>query len=143
MIMLTVTIVISAMGLAVLLSIILSSSKASYEQTAFASAERMRSAIDEACFKDVRDEGRAIEIEMELPQSIMLTDVWLLGSLTQSYMGRFLIRQIIEPNFILYYEMFPVGEAIGWELYHDFDYRIITQITGGESIDANCYQTGL
>ena len=36
-----------------------------------------------------------------------------------------------DPQFIIYYEMFPPGEGVSWEFYSDFDYRVIAMLPPG------------
>ncbi len=42
-----------------------------------------------------------------------------------------------DPNYVLYYEAFPVGEAVGWEVYHNFDTRSISVFDAAQYKDEN------
>ncbi len=39
---------------------------------------------------------------------------------------RYQIQSSGDPNYLLYYESFPAGEAVGWDIYTGLQYRIIT-----------------
>lgn len=93
------------------------------EQIALANTEKLRAAIEEACFTG----DRTVKIEMDLPQNIP----WF-GSVF-TILPRWIIKTAGDPNFLLYYETFPPGEAVGWETYHDFEERLI--ITLDESFE--------
>jgi len=94
--------------------------------TAKANFDRLAAAINEVCATK-RDINNPIEINVNLPQAY-----------SESFFGR-TVRNIREffglykwqmkldgdPHYVIYYEMFPPGEDIGWEVYQDFDYRII------------------
>jgi hypothetical protein len=87
-------------------------------QNALLSTERLRAKINEACLNGdqvvVMDNFRLTQPK---PSKMWgLTDV----------LPRFAISSGGDPNFVLYYEAFPVGEAIGWEVYQDFGTRVIT-----------------
>ena len=97
---------------------------AAYEQIAFANVEKLKAAIDEACFKGATSKN-PIEIEFELPQRIRILNVPALGALTEALIGGLVIRSTGDPAYVVYYEMFPVSEGISWEVYHKFGYRTI------------------
>ncbi|MFH0832113.1 MAG: hypothetical protein V1900_00095 [Candidatus Aenigmatarchaeota archaeon] len=124
---LIVSLGIMFLGLGLLIVIILAAVQTTYEQTALSSFSRLGSAIDEACFKELSKDN-AIEMNVELPQNVWFAHAPLIGPISESLVGRFVIKAIGEPRYILYYEMFPVGEAVAWEMYHDMDQRIVSQL---------------
>ena len=126
-----VGIVITILGFVFLFVIGSGLVKAAYEQTAFANVEKLRSAIDEACFKG---EGNIVELDFELPQRLP-PSIWLLEEwFYEHIIGELIIRPSGDPEYIVYYEMFPPGEAIGWEVYHDFGYRAIVMLPEGATL---------
>jgi len=111
--------VFAIIGIFLLMGIIFSGLKP-YEQIARANADRLASAIDEACFNG---EGHEVEIsDFYLPQN---TPIF---SKESAFAPTLRIRSDGDPKYVLYYEMFPPGEAIGWEVYHDFDYRAVAML---------------
>ena len=80
--------------------------------------EFLKSKINEAC-----QHGEASLSNFAMPQP---TPSKLLGA--SDFLAQFSIAgsKSADPHYVLYYESFPVGEAIGWEVYHqNFDSRII------------------
>src|SRR3989344_2045463 len=69
-----------------------------YDQSAFAAAASRRSALDEACFYG----ARPVDVKVALPETGM----------TFLYQAMLSIIQKGDPNYLMYYEQFPVGEAI-------------------------------
>ncbi|MCX6819533.1 MAG: hypothetical protein NT129_06075 [Candidatus Aenigmarchaeota archaeon] len=109
--------VFAIIGIVLLMTIIFSGLKP-YEQIARANADRLASAIDEACFT-----GHNVDIsDFYLPQN---TPIF---SKESAFAPTLRIRSDGDPKYVLYYEMFPPGEAIGWEVYHDFDYRAVAML---------------
>jgi len=89
-----------------------------YDQITFATAESLRSALDEACFYG----DRPVDVKVALPETGM----------TFLYQAMLSIIQKGDPNYLIYYEQFPVGEAISWETYLNgkINDRIFAQISG-------------
>ncbi len=109
--------VFAIIGIVLLMTIIFSGLKP-YEQIARANADRLASAIDEACFTD-----HEVQIsDFYLPQN---TPIF---SKESAFAPTLRIRSDGDPKYVLYYEMFSPGEAIGWEVYHDFDYRAVAML---------------
>ena len=79
-----------------------------YEQISFANTEKLRSAIEEACFIGP---GKEVEVaKFGMPQ----------GSTTYALQAAAKIKMDADPEYLLYYEAFPIGEAVSWETYlHD------------------------
>lgn len=80
--------------------------------------EFLKSKINEAC-----QHGEASLSNFAMPQP---TPNKLLGA--SDFLAQFSIAgsKSADPHYVLYYESFPVGEAIGWEVYHqNLDSRII------------------
>ncbi|MBI3190293.1 hypothetical protein HYZ41_01165 [archaeon] len=103
----------------VLLASILFSAFNPYDQIAFINAEKLRAKIDEACMTNNVMTTNSIELRQNTPSF-----TWAF-----SILPRWLIRSGGDPNYVLYYEAFPPGEATGWEVYHDMQARIITPVT--------------
>lgn len=88
-------------------------------------AELLRSKMGEACSLLATGSG-SVKIErLSFPQSTpyptaahRLVDI-------PGFLARTYIKLTGDPKYVLYYEAFPAGEAVGWEFYHGFDYRII------------------
>ncbi len=88
-------------------------------------AELLRSKMGEACSLLATGSGSVKIDRLSFPQNTpyptaahRLIDV-------PGFLARTYIKLTADPKYVLYYEAFPVGEAVGWEVYHDFDYRII------------------
>ena len=106
----------------VLLSSILFSAFNPYEQIAFANAQKLRAAIDETCFRG----GQEARLDkFDLPQNVP-SFTWIF-----TILPRWIIRANGDPNYVIYYESFPAGEATGWEVYHDFQNRLIVPLPEG------------
>ena len=133
MTMTAVKIIILLIGIVFLFIIFTGIVESAYEQIAFANTEKLRSAINEACFKGATA-ANPIEIEFELPQKLPPQIPVLEEVLYEQLIGEFIIRPSGDPSYVLYYEMFPPGEAIGWELYHDFGYRAIGMLPEGATL---------
>lgn len=108
------------MGIVLIGSIIMSVYNP-YEQMTFANVEKLKSAIEEACL----DENNEITILFSMPQN---TPAF---SLLFSVLPAWIIKSSGDPNYVLYYESFPPGEAIGWEAYHNFNNRLISPLPDG------------
>ncbi len=95
-----------------------------------ADTERLVSAINEVCFRDMGP-NNALQLDFRsLRQPLpALAD-------RSSIIADIPLRINGDPSFVLYYEMFPPGEAISWEVYRDFQYRVIAMLAprepGGE-----------
>jgi hypothetical protein len=124
-----VKIIILLIGVVFLFIIFTGIVEASYEQIAFANVEKLKSAINEACFKGATADDY-IEVEFELPQRIPPL-LPVIGGLYEHFIGKIMIRPFGDPQYVLYYEMFSPGEGISWELYHDFGYRAIGMLPEG------------
>src|SRR3989338_6268187 len=108
------------LGIVLLVSILMSTIDP-YDQAAFANVEKLRASIDEACFT-----GNPVTVSnFELPQNTpKFTSVI-------SVMPLWIIRTNGDPNFVLYYESFPAGDATGWEVYQGMENRLITHVPEG------------
>ena len=95
-----------------------------YEQIAVFNFKKLGAAIDEACIS-----GNVIETDFYIPQNIPV------ASAASSYGPTYKMRNDGDPLFVVYYEMFPPGEAIPWEIYHDFGYRAIATLPVGFGVD--------
>ncbi len=103
----------------VLLATILMSALNPYEQVVYANTEKLRSAMDQACL------GNPVSSKFNFPQN------------TPAMTGLFTVLPIWiittngDPNYVLYYESFPPGEATGWEVYQNMQNRLITYLPDG------------
>ncbi len=102
--------------------------KAAPNQLAFASVQRLGSAIQETCIT-----GEPVDIEFSMQQSKpLITD---LGPVPLRMFTKSKIREFGDPDFVLYYESFPPGEGIAWEVYHDFGPRAVLVLPGIDEKD--------
>ncbi len=88
-------------------------------------AELLRSKMGEACSLLATGSGSVKIDRLSIKQTTpyptaahRLIDI-------PGFLARTYIKLTGDPKYVLYYEAFPIGEAVGWEVYHDFDYRII------------------
>ena len=90
-----------------------------------ANFDNLGSAINEVC---ALNRHRAeTTIDFKLPER--KPTVSLLGA-QLAFLNAYRMKGQGDPIFLIYYEMFPPGEAIGWEVYQDFDtagLRIISE----------------
>ena len=106
------------LGVVLIASIIMSTINP-YEQITFANTEKLRAAMDQAC------SGRSVTINFDMPQN------------TPGFTGLFTVMPIWmmstsgDPNYVLYYESFPAGDATGWEVYQTMQNRVITYLPAG------------
>lgn len=108
------------LGVVLLVSIIASTIDP-YDQIAFANVERLRASMDEACFT-----GSPVTVsDFKLPQTTPK-----FTSLV-SVMPIWIIRTNGDPNFVLYYESYPPGDATGWEIYQGMENRLVTHLPDG------------
>lgn len=134
-------VVFVALGVGFILTKIIFASGAD-DQLAFANAEKLRAAINQACIEGTT-RGNARPIDLHLAQNKPFTQptVGSQPALPHTFFfTQFRIRGDGDPKYLLYHETFPPGEAVGWETFHDFegsaDYRIIAMVDGGQSITA-------
>jgi len=98
-------------------------------EIAFASTEKLAGAINEACFLGKDQE---VKIDFTLPQRKPLKDIMKVVEFNLP--AAFRIKEDGDPQYVVYYQMFPPGEGVGWEVYHDFGNRAIKMISGGQSL---------
>ncbi len=88
------------------------------KEVAVLNTELLRSKINEACLTRQPVTLEKFSLTQPKPSKILgLTD--FLPSFAISGSGA------ADPHYVLYYESFPVGEAIGWEIYDKFETRFI------------------
>jgi uncharacterized membrane protein YgcG len=106
------------LGVVLIVSILMSTINP-YQQITFANTEKLRAAIEQAC------SGRDTTINIDLPQN------------TPKFTGVFTVMPIWiitasgDPNYVLYYESFPIGEGTGWEIYQTMQNRLVTYLPDG------------
>jgi len=79
-----------------------------HKQIAFSNAELLRTAIDDVCAG-----GGPKTINFNFPQPKPIT----FGRFGMGPMPKMMIKTSGDPNYLLYYENFPPGEAYHWEIY--------------------------
>ena len=91
-----------------------------YDQVTFANVEKLRASMNQACATD-----NDVSIKFSLPQNtpsltgiIQVLPIWLINTNG-------------DPNYVLYYESFPPGEAIGWEVYQHMQNRLVAYLPEG------------
>ncbi len=107
------------LGIVLLVSILMSTFNPD-EQIAFANVEKLRATMDEVCFT-----GGEKTISFDLPQNTpKFTSVF-------TVMPIWIIRTNGDPNYVLYYEAYPAGDAVGWEVYQGMQNRLLAPLPLG------------
>lgn len=83
--------------------------------------ELLRAKISDACSLRTTAEIRRLAIPQSTPYPTAAHRLFDFPG----FLARAHIKVTGDPKYVLYYEAFPAGEAVGWEVYHDFDYRIV------------------
>ncbi|MFH0836562.1 MAG: hypothetical protein V1870_00365 [Candidatus Aenigmatarchaeota archaeon] len=86
-----------------------------HKQTAFANTELLRLTMNKACI-----DGSATMDGFELPQTIPPD----FGGVYDIF-PRIFVTTNGDPTYLLYYENFPAGEAIGWEVFTKSNARLV------------------
>ncbi|HLD38733.1 MAG TPA: hypothetical protein VJB05_00275 [archaeon] len=122
------------LGIVLLVAILMSTINPA-EQIAFANVEKLRAGMNQVCLNGVG--GQELGMKFELPQNTPIL------SSIQTSIPRWIIKTNGDPNYVLYYEAFPVGDATGWEVYQDMQNRLIAQVNtaGMNSEDVGKYVT--
>jgi len=92
-----------------------------HRQIAFANAELLANAMEQACLT-----GSATLDEFNFPQPTPFDAKGFVEVLP-----KMLIKAQGDPHYLLYYEAFPAGEAIGWERLVDMKTRLIAPLPSG------------
>lgn len=108
------------LGVVLLVSILMSTINP-YDQVAFANVEKLRAGMDEACFTENEVKIDTFELPQNTPKFTSLVPV----------MPIWIIRTNGDPNYVLYYEAFPAGDATGWEVYQGLDNRLLAPLPSG------------
>lgn len=90
-------------------------------------AELLRSKLGEAC-----SFGKSSIDRLSFPQGTPYPTAAHRAIDIPGFLPRAYIKVTGDPKYVIYYETFPIGEAVGWEVYHDFDYRIIAPFDNGQ-----------
>ena len=98
-----------------------------HEQAAFASVQALALAIDEVCGKATNNSET---LNVNFPQP---TPPVILGSTIFSQIS---MRVNGDPHYLIYYENFPPGEGITWEIYNDYPVRgvVFADPAAGETL---------
>jgi len=121
LIFIMMSLVFLLMGVMLVASILMSAYNP-YDQITFANTEKLRSAMNEACFLNAGNDN-PVKVSFDMPQNIPI----LSGVFT--ILPAWVMRSGGDPNYVLYYESFPPGEAIGWEVHHStFKDRLVTYL---------------
>lgn len=93
--------------------------KAAEAFTARGKVDELAGKIDDVC---LTGEPREVK-KFSLPQKERAEQI--------TAAQEFIVKISGDPEYVLYYEAFPPGEALGWELYHrDFGYRLMVPYKG-------------
>jgi hypothetical protein len=108
-----------------------------YENIAFANTEKLRSAINEACLS-----SRTVRLDNFNLRQNMPIGIGTVSLFTEIF-PKIAMNQYGDPRFVLYYEAFPPGEAVGWEVYQKQNYRLFTPLTDSpeSAVNLNGYAT--
>lgn len=92
----------------------------SNEQVARLNTELLRSKIHEACIKE-RAELEGFSFPQVRPAKIIVVNA----------LAAYRIKGLGDPDFLLYYEAFPIGEGLGWEVYqgNSIGHRVFAPFT--------------
>jgi hypothetical protein len=112
--MTALSLVFLLLGVVLIASIVMSAFNP-YEQIAIGNTRKLAAVMNQAC---VSEGSTPINIDFDLPQNVPI------GSNILTMLPKWLMRNFGDPNFVLYYESYPPGEAIGWETYNDMDSRL-------------------
>ncbi|MDI6720768.1 MAG: hypothetical protein QMD85_00145 [Candidatus Aenigmarchaeota archaeon] len=110
----TVSLLFLLIGLVLVSTIIASYDP--YYYIATQNVEKLRNAMDQACA------GNAQKISFSLPQNTPAFTTLITST------SSWLIHRGGDPNYVLYYEMFPAGDAIGWETFYNFNPRALVSL---------------
>ncbi len=99
----------------VLIASILMSTFNPYEQIAIANAEKLANAMNQLCTQNIKT---PVHITFDLPQNTPVLSTFF------TILPTWIMRAGGDPSFVIYYESFPPGEAIGWETYQKLDNRL-------------------
>ncbi len=89
---------------------------------AITNAEKLRDSMELAC------NGEKQVIDLSVPQNVpALTSV-------ATFATSWVVHQGGDPHYVLYYEAFPAGDAIGWESYFKFEPRALAYVPEGTEI---------
>jgi len=103
-----------------------------FDQITLANTEKLASAINEACLKGDITQDSPIRISLDFPQTVPV-QTNLLGAENIPFFPGFAINLRGDPEYLLYYETFPAGEAAGWEVYHDLQTRIVAPVLNDDA----------
>lgn len=117
-----------------LLTSVFSAFAGNEQQVVSLNAELLRSKMTVACAL-----GKAQIDKLTFPQGSPYPTMAHYLVDVPGFLARGYTKVTGDPKYVLYYETFPIGEAVGWEVYHDFDYRIIAPFdyskAGGSSLE--------
>lgn len=96
---------------------------------AFANAEHLRAAISEACITDAsKDSPVSLDFNVHQNKPFNQLRTPVISTPKMWYLVKFRIRTDGDPKYVLYSELFPPGEGIGWETFHEFGYRAVIMV---------------
>ncbi len=118
MVYLAITTVIAIFLVSLIVILWNSLAEVTYENITFANVEKLKSAMEEACLRGADKTTPVIIEDLEMPQRLPgYTNIAVVRDFVETFIGKFYIYQTGDPAFVLYYEMFPPGEGMSWELY--------------------------
>ena len=117
------------LGIVLIASIVFSAFNP-YDQIAISNSRKLAAIMSQQC---VSGGSSPITFSFSLPQNVPVASNLL------TVLPMWLMRNFGDPNYVLYYESYPPGDAIGWETYHFFQNRlyIILPDTNPKSTDGS------
>ncbi len=89
------------------------------EQIVLANTELLRASMNEACMKKKTVELDNFNFPQQKPTKMFgISDI----------LPRTFTNMFGDPEYVLYYEAFPAGEAVSWETYIELYYRVIAPV---------------
>ncbi len=89
------------------------------KQVSYSNAEILRTSMERACLSDEPVVVENVEFPQPSPSKLWgATDM----------LPRLSIQMSGDPHYIIYYESFPAGEAIGWEVYPKMNHRVVAPL---------------
>jgi len=107
------------LGIVLIVSIIMSKANP-YDSIAFANVEKLSAAMNQVCAG-----SSEVSIKFDLPQNTPALNTLF------AVLPLWIIRTNGDPNYVLYYESYPPGDAIGWEVYQSMQNRLVTSLPEG------------
>jgi len=95
------------------------------KQMSYANVQKLATAMNEACLT-----GKSSVDNFQLPQPSP-TKMWGISD----WIPKIALGLGGDPHYVLYYEAFPPGEGIGWEVYEGMNYRVVAPLPDPDKLD--------